>query len=141
MVKFVTICFFACFLLGCDADNSSKKEEVQLESTSKEDRKTCLSIIEEIVTTSDSFKEEVGKLDYIVLLERSPFPIRDKAMDDGDFYEFSFAEDLEDHISTIARFSFDPEGKKLFLYDPIEDELVEVSFNRKLLDALRESCV
>lgn len=138
-MKLIVFCALACVIAACSSGENSNK--AASEASTEKKSHTCLSVIETIITTSERFKEEVGEMDYVMLLERSPYPIRDNAMDEGEFYEFSFAEDLEDHISTIARFLFDPEQKTLFIYDPIEDEQVEVPYDKQLMATLRSSCV
>ncbi|MBL0056756.1 MAG: hypothetical protein IPP31_11365 [Chitinophagaceae bacterium] len=74
-----------------------------------------------------------GGSSYGIMLEGSPDPIRDQANERSSTYDLSLHESYPDRITVIARFSFDPVKKQLFERDVIEDTLIPISFDSKLL--------
>ena len=74
-----------------------------------------------------------GGQSFGVSLEQSPHPKHDKAWSYAKTYEFLIYEKYADRQLSSARFSFDPQKRQLFEYDPILDTLKPIAFNKKLL--------
>ncbi len=55
-------------------------------------------------------------------------------------YDFKIFESYKDRSVVVERFKFDPTSKKLFIYDPIENELNPIDFNTDLLFPFDKLC-
>lgn len=113
-------------------------------------KKTCIEIVEEIVTTSKTFHDRTkGLLDAIVknggtsygtILEGSPNPKRDGAIDFSETYDFSLHESYSDRIVTITRFTFNLNEQQLYEYVVEEDKFYAIDFDRNLLIEFNKIC-
>ena len=63
-----------------------------------------------------------------------------RAIDFSETYDFNLHETYPERMTTIARFVFDPIKRQLFLYDPIEDDLSPIDFNKSLLKQWDDNC-
>ena len=113
-------------------------------------KKKCSDLASEIMTSSSTFKKKTdglleaiiknGGSSYGIDLEGSPDPTSDKALALSNTYDFSLHENYPDRAPTVARFSFDPNKKQLYLYDPVWDSLTPIDFDRSLLRKFDETC-
>lgn len=112
--------------------------------------KNCVEIIFEIIETSTHFLEKTkgltdkiiknGGTSYGLMLEGSPNPIDDDAENESETYDFNLHETYPDHSPIICRYSFNLAKKQLFLYDPAEDEFIEIEFDKKRMKSFNKSC-
>jgi hypothetical protein len=110
---------------------------------------TCLDVVTEILETSPVYQSKITEERIAAIeknggslameLEGSPNP-DDKPMAVSETYDFGIFESYEDRNTVIERFRFDPVNKQLFLYDPVEDALNPIDFNKELLQTLNERC-
>jgi hypothetical protein len=134
-----------------------KNKETAVDSTAieknsakeKPELKTCLDVAIEIMKTSPAYQKKItaervqaiekngGTLGMDV--EGSPNP-EDEPLSSSETYDFKMYENYEDHTAVIERFTFDPSKKQLFLYDPVEDKLNPIDFNKDLLLKFDERC-
>jgi len=116
----------------------------------KENEKSSIDIVMEILTSSPTYINKTkglyeaiiknGGTSYGITVEGSPHPKKDKAVDFSETYDFNLHETYTDHMPVIARFTFNPSEKQLYEYDPADDSLKPIEFDRKLLEKYKESC-
>jgi len=102
-----------------------------------------LQIVTEILTTSPCYQQltkgmnnairKNGGQSFGLELEGSPFPKEDKADAFSQTYDFLVYENYPNRQLNSNRFTFNPENKRLFEYDPVLDEQKPIAFNKKLL--------
>jgi len=131
--------------VAASMDSVSSKQ-----SADSKGKKTCPDIASEIMASSATFKNKTeglleaivknGGTSYGIELEGSPDPIIDKAPAQSKTYDFNLHETYADRAPVVARFSFDPQSKQLYLYDPVLDSLTPIDFDRRLLRKFDEIC-
>lgn len=119
-------------------------------SFTKSKPKTCYQVVVEILTTSKRYKQltkglyervvKNGGTSYGIMLEGSPNPKQDTAMQYSKTYDFNLHESYPDREPVIARFTFDKKKRQLYEYDVVNDELKAIDFNKKLLLELDKAC-
>lgn len=111
--------------------------------------KTCLAIAIEIMETSPTYLKKITDERIKAIeknsgtlamdLEGSPNP-EDEPLSPSETYDFKVYENYNDHTAVIDRFTFNPSSRQLFLYDPAEDKLNPVDFNKDLLITFDKVC-
>ncbi len=112
--------------------------------------KTCDSIAKEILTTSPRYKKltEVlykaiiknGGQSFGVRLEGSPNPQQDKIWSYSENYDFAVYEVYTDRELNIARFSYNPNKKRLYEYDEVSNLLIPIESDTNLILKYDECC-
>ena len=112
--------------------------------------KSCLDVVEDILTTSPRYMEltdglhkaivKNGGTSFGITLEGSPNPKNDVALDFSKTYDFNIHESYPDRSPVIFRFTFDPSNKQLYEYDIINDKLLRIDFDRDLLIIINKIC-
>ena len=112
--------------------------------------KSCYQVVVQILTTSKRYKQltkglyervvKNGGTSYGIMLEGSPNPKQDTAMEYSKTYDFNLHESYPDREPVIARFTFDKKKRQLYEYDVVNDELKAIDFNKKLLLELDKAC-
>ena len=74
-----------------------------------------------------------GGTSFGVLLETSPNPKTDPSQGYSTTYNFNLHESYSDRMPIIARFVFDPKKRQLYEEDTVDDKLIPISFDKKLL--------
>ena len=110
----------------------------------------CIETVYRILESSDRWKQYTkglyervrknGGTSYGIILEGSPNPKRDTALRFSKTFDISLHESYPDHNSTIARFSFDPNKGRLYEYDTLNDSLILLSFDKRLLKYFYHAC-
>jgi len=105
--------------------------------------KPCDSIVTEIVTTSPRYKKLTKGLykavvknegiSFGISLDGSPNARKDNSLSYSKTYDFTLFEMYTDRKLNTARFSFNPNNKKLYEYDPVHNQLKSIKFDRNLL--------
>lgn len=116
----------------------------------KTESKKCIDIVIEILETSPVYIEKTkglyeavvknGGTSFGIIIEGSPNPKEDEAMDFSKTYDFSLHETYSDRIPVIARYTFNPADEQLYEYDVIEDKLNPIDFDRNLLLKFNVKC-
>jgi hypothetical protein len=111
---------------------------------------TCTDIVLEILMTSPTFKKITAGLEnriiknggtsFGVTLEGSPDPGRSKTQSYSNTYDFNVHESYPDHSPVIARFSFNALEQQLYEYNVVEDNMISIDFDKKLLMKFNQSC-
>ncbi|WP_231427763.1 hypothetical protein [Pedobacter sp. Leaf250] len=70
---------------------------------------------------------------YGIMLESSPNPKTDPSQSYSKTYDFNLHESYSDRMPIIARFVFDPIKRQLFEQDTVNDRMIPISFDKKLL--------
>jgi hypothetical protein len=132
-------------------DNINEKStNKSIEISEPNELKSCESLVKLILTTSPRYiqltkgiNEKVmknGGLSYGISLEGSPNPRKDKAWRYSKTYDFTVYEMYIDRQLNTARFIFDPNNKKLYEYDAVQDQLKLIEFDTNLLLKLETFC-
>jgi hypothetical protein len=139
-----TILFIACFSNWKSNACRIDKKNVQKDSI------TCIDIVTEIVTTSPLFLKiteglyekiiKNGGISFGTILEGSPNPKIDNALEYSKTYDFNLHETYKDHTPVIGRFTFNPLDKKLYEYDVAGDSLIQIEFDKTLLIKFNKLC-
>ncbi|WP_316796177.1 hypothetical protein [Pedobacter agri] len=74
-----------------------------------------------------------GGTSYGIMLESSPNPKTDPSQSYSKTYDFNLHESYSDRMPIIARFVFDPIKRQLFEQDTVNDRMIPISFDKKLL--------
>ena len=129
---------------------TDKNVSKQLSDVDKNELNTCIDIVMEILTTSPVYIKRTkglyeaivknGGLSFGIMIEGSPNPSTDKAMEYSETYDFGLHESYSDRMVTIARFTFNPVDRQLYEYDVVQDDLIPIDFNRNLLLKFNELC-
>ena len=111
---------------------------------------TCIENVYRILESSYRWKKYTkglyervkknGGTSYGTILEGSPNPKRDTALRFSKTFDISLHESYPDHNSTIARFSFNPKNGRLYEYDTMNDTLILLSFEKRLLKGFYHAC-
>ena len=122
---------------------NNKNRSVQDWVQEKNDLKTCIDVVTQILLTSPTYLEKTRDLNKAVVknggtsigitLEGSPHPESDHAQEYSNTYDFNLHETYPDRVTVIERFTFNPEDKQLFLVNVIDDKLKPIDFDRSLL--------
>ncbi|OFX26541.1 MAG: hypothetical protein A2041_13250 [Bacteroidetes bacterium GWA2_31_9b] len=101
------------------------------------------SIVKEILTTSPRYTELTnglneriinnGGLSFEILMEKSPDQSQINEYSYSETYDFTLYEMYPDRRLSIARFSFNPNNKKLYEFDAANDQLKPIEFDKNLL--------
>jgi hypothetical protein len=163
------IILFLIFIVSCNKKIDNQENSSVANDTSatdeflvKETEKTksviidtiCEGVVYQILESSDRYKEITDGLEqrvkdnygngYNVWLDASPYYKDAKNSHSNSFsehFEFSIHEDYEDRAPRVASFEFAPEnGGKLYEYDIVNDSLIAISFDKKLLSQLYKNC-
>jgi hypothetical protein len=112
--------------------------------------KTCSDEAIEILESSSSYQKRIenlldavvknGGTSYGILIEGSPNPKSDHASSYSKNYDFSLHETYPDRVVTIARYTFDPARNELFEYDVVNDSMITIKFDKKLLSKFHKTC-
>jgi hypothetical protein len=112
--------------------------------------KNCRNVVMDILKTSPRYiqltktlNEEViknGGTSFGVSLESSPNPSQDNTCCYSKTYDFSVYEMYKNRQLNTTRFSFDPNNNKLYEYDAVLDKLVEIEFDKNLLNKYEAIC-
>lgn len=131
-------------------DLTDKNVTKQLDNKEKRELKTCIDIVMEILTTSPAYLKKTkglyeavvknGGTSFGIMIEGSPNPKSDEAMDFSNTYDFSLHETYSDHMPVTARFTFNPTDRQLYEYNFAEDKLNPIDFDRNLLLKFNEIC-
>lgn len=107
---------------------------------------SCIETVIGIIEGSNSYNQITNGLaerviknggnGYGILIDASPNPLRDNALNQSDNYELSLHENYEDRNPVIARYVFNPKEKLLYEYNVAEDILVSIPFDKSLLTQL-----
>jgi hypothetical protein len=114
----------------------------------------CEGIVYQILESSDRYKEITNGLEqrvkdnygkgFNVWLDASPYYKEAKKSSSNGFsehFELSIHEDYDDRAPRVASFEFAPEnGGKLYEYDIVNDSLIEITFDKKLLSEFYKNC-
>jgi len=162
--RITIILFVTLFAFACNNQQSKKAEDRTIVKKRTPERaiikkpelavykefKTCEEVIKEILTTSPRYKEITkglskavirnGGLSFGVSLEGSPNPKQDKAQSYSKTYDYTVFEMYTDRQLNAASFSFNPNDKKLYEYDAINDRLNNIEFDRNLLLKYNSLC-
>ncbi len=111
---------------------------------------TCMDVVEEIITTCPSYLkmtkglaqqvEDNGGVGFGHIFEGSPNGEKGDDCPYTEMYEFNLHEYYATHSPTLARYSFNPNTKELFEYNPIDDQLFAIPFNKKLIEKFDKAC-
>lgn len=126
------------------ATNELKESnKVEIDSNKLQKTPKRINIVVNILTTSPSFINKTKGLNEAVIknggtsygytIEGSPNPKKDNAISYSETYDFNLHESYPDRMTIIARYTFDPAKKQLYLYDTVEDSLNSIDFDKKLL--------
>ncbi|RYG15416.1 MAG: hypothetical protein EOO07_15470 [Chitinophagaceae bacterium] len=74
-----------------------------------------------------------GGTSFGVMLETSPNPKTDPSQGYSATYNFNLHESYSDRMPIIARFVFDPKKRQLYEEDTVDNKLIPISFDKKLL--------
>ena len=162
MVKSVFIILFLITFISCN--NTSTNENLKtnkpvvtdtLQSIPKKTdlhkvSKQCIETVFKIIESSNEYKKLTKNLEQIIqknggtgygfMVQVSPNPILDNALEKGDFYEISVHESYPDRINNIAFFRFDRHQKMLFKMDIASAEYIEVHFDENLINEFNKAC-
>lgn len=110
----------------------------------------CIDVVEEIITTCPSYLKKTKGLGQQVIdnggfgfghiFEGSPNGEKGDDCPYAEMYEFNLHEYYATHSPTLARYSFNPNTKELFEYNPIDDQLFAIPFNKKLVEKFVKAC-
>lgn len=136
--------------ISTESDDVTDKNLLLKKHKRKNAPETCTDIVLEILMTAPSFikmttglKERIvknGGTSYGIMLEGSPDPEQDEAQTYSKTYDFNLHESYSDHAPVIARFSFNALEKQLYEYNVVEDNLVPIEFNKRLLIKFNQTC-
>ncbi|PIF30142.1 hypothetical protein CLU81_0546 [Flavobacterium sp. 9] len=132
------------------ANQNTKELDKKTLKLEKKELVNCMNVVMEILTTSPTYLKTTnglteaviknGGTSFGILIEGSPNPKANNAMEYSETYDFNIHESYEDREPVVARFSFDPIKKQLYLYNAAEDTLVPIAFDKKLLLKLNKVC-
>lgn len=74
-----------------------------------------------------------GGTSYGIMLESSPNPKTDPSQEYSKTYNFNLHESYADRMPILARFVFDPKKQQLYEEDVVNNELIAIAFDKKLL--------
>lgn len=74
-----------------------------------------------------------GGTSYGVMLNSSPNPKTDLSQSYSKTYDFNLHETYADRMPVLAHFVFDPEKQQLYELNVVDNKLIPIAFNRKLL--------
>jgi hypothetical protein len=162
------VCIFTLMLtFCCNSQNGSKplthdttvskemnvpeKNEAKQSADQEKDKpKTCIDAVMKIMETSPSFRKVTkglneaiiknGGTGYGILIESSPNPTSDGALDYSATYNFKLQEEYSDRTPVVARYTYNPVKQQLYEYHADEDTLIPIAFDKKLLTNLNEQC-
>ena len=133
-----------------ESDDLTDKNITNIDTKEKRELKTCIDIVMEILITSPVYLKKTkglyeavvknGGTSFGIIIEGSPNPKSDEAMDFSNTYDFSLHETYPDHNATIGHFSFNPTQRQLYEYDVAEDKSNPIDFDRNLLLKFNEIC-
>lgn len=133
-----------------ESDDLTDKNIAKVDSKEKRKLHTCLDIVMEILRTSPVYLKKTkglyeavvknGGTSFGIIIEGSPNPNIDKAMNFSHSYDFSLHETYSDRMPVIARFRFNPTDRQLYEYDVAEDALNPIDFDRSLLMKFNKTC-
>jgi hypothetical protein len=156
------LCFLAVIFITC-CNNNHVKNKVN-ESDQPTDKniiaqpglrekaalKTCADVAFQIMETSPVVKKMTKGLNEAIIknggsgietiLEGSPNPKNDGALDYSASYDFALHESYSDRMPLIGRFQFNPVKRQLYKYDTAEDTLYPIAFDKSLLAKFDELC-
>lgn len=125
---------------------TSKTKLTDLHKVSKE----CIETVFKIIESSQDYKmltagleqriHQNGGTGYGFMVQVSPNPQLDNALEKGDFYEISVHESYPDRLNNIAFFRFDRHQKMLFKMDITSAEYVEITFDQNLIHSFNKAC-
>jgi hypothetical protein len=111
---------------------------------------TCTDTVIELITSTQSYKEKTnGVLDNVlknggtsigVMLESSPNPKRDGLDDFSETYDVVVYENYPDRIYKFARYSFNPKNNTLFEINSATLEQTAISFDKELVNNIKNTC-
>ncbi|MBE5321806.1 hypothetical protein IM793_21795 [Pedobacter sp. MR2016-19] len=70
---------------------------------------------------------------YGIMLESSPNPKTDPSQEYSKTYNFNLHESYADRMPILARFVFDPKKQQLYEEDVVNNKLIAIAFDKKLL--------
>lgn len=74
-----------------------------------------------------------GGTSYGIMLESSPNPKTDPSQSYSKNYNFNLHESYADRMPILARFVFDPKKQQLYEEDVLNNKLIAIAFDKKLL--------
>ncbi|MEH3114130.1 hypothetical protein [Pedobacter terrae] len=74
-----------------------------------------------------------GGTSYGIMLESSPNPKTDLSQSYSKNYNFNLHESYSDRMPILARFVFDPKKQQLYEEDVLNNKLIDITFDKKLL--------
>ncbi|QXU41987.1 hypothetical protein [Pedobacter sp. D749] len=74
-----------------------------------------------------------GGTSYGIMLESSPNPKTDPSQEYSKTYNFNLHESYADRMPILARFVFDPKKQQLYEEDVVNNKLIAIAFDKKLL--------
>ncbi|WP_293786296.1 hypothetical protein [uncultured Pedobacter sp.] len=74
-----------------------------------------------------------GGTSYGIMLESSPNPKTDPSQSYSQNYNFNLHESYTDRMPILARFVFDPKRQQLYEEDVVNNKLIAIDFDKKLL--------
>ena len=74
-----------------------------------------------------------GGTSYGIMLEGSPNPKSDPSQGYSKNYNFNLHESYSDRMPILARFVFDPKKQQLYEEDVVNNKLIAIAFDKKLL--------
>lgn len=157
-IKLLLLYFMVLLAAAC---NNQQRKEVENETfgdtnqaaekiintkvskTEKKEIKTSEKMVNGILTTSPRYKQltkgllesvrKNGGQSFGIRLEGSPDPQQDNSLGYSKTYDYTLYEMYTEREVNTARFSFDPQKKLLFEYDVLNNKLIPIEFDRKLL--------
>ena len=137
--------------IATESDDVTDKNRARLGVVKgKSATETCIDVVTQILLTSPTYLEKTRGLYDAVLknggtsigttLEGSPYPEKDKAQEYSKTYDFNLHETYPDRMTVIERFRFNPQDKRLYLINAIEDKLIPIEFDRSLLLKFNDLC-
>lgn len=137
MKKSCCALFILTIILFGSCQNKSKKNQNEPSGN------PCTAVVMEILTTSPLYLEKTNGLEATIIKNGgTSFGITVINPDDNSTgnYELLLHENYPDRTVEIATFIFNPSEKQLYEYDVIEDRLIPLDFNKKLLAKFDEVC-
>jgi hypothetical protein len=163
--QITAILFLVLFVVGCNNSQTKKAKEsdsliakpidekptsIKKKIAEKESSTSCDSIVRELVLSSKRYKQLTKRLNKAVInnggqsfklsLEGSPNTHRSTSEIHSKTYDFTVYEVYPERQMNAAQFTFDPDNKQLYEYDPVIDTLIPIEFDKNLLVNFESNC-
>jgi hypothetical protein len=138
--------------ISCNSNIKKSKEAISDKSNfvTKKIDSACIRAVEDILISSPKFIELTkglservirnGGSGYFLLLENSENIETNKSLQNSTFLKYSLREDYLERAIPIAWFIFDTNKLILYEEDMETGKLIQISFDKKLLDVYLRQC-